>query len=100
MGAPAGEIALAPPLLRGDEERRRRRRGEEAEEETKGAGPLHSQGGLYGDARSEGGRISATGGNFWAKIRILCGIASGASGLSPPQAENFFENDAFKEKIY
>ena len=36
----------------------------------------------------------------WAKIRILWGIASGASGLSPPQAENFFENDAFKEKIY
>ena len=39
-------------------------------------------------------------GKFWAKIRILWGIASGASGLSPPQAENFFENDAFKEKIY
>ena len=26
MGAPAGEIALAPPLLRGDEERMRRSR--------------------------------------------------------------------------
>ena len=62
--------------------------------------PPHSPGGLYGGARSEGGRISATGGKFWAKIRILWGIASGASGLSPPQAENFFENDAFKEKIY
>ena len=62
--------------------------------------PRHSPGGLYGAARSEGGRIPATGGKFWAKIRILWGIASGASGLSPPQAENFFENDAFKEKIY
>ena len=39
---------------------------------------------LYGGARSlgipirilEGGRISATGGKFWAKIRILRGIAS------------------------
>ena len=62
--------------------------------------PPHSPGGLYGGARIEGGRISATGGKFWAKIRILWGIASGASGLSPPQAENFFENDAFKEKIY
>ena len=62
--------------------------------------PPHSPGGLYGGARSEGGRISATGGKFWAKRRILWGIASGASGLSPPQAENFFENDAFKEKIY
>ena len=64
------------------------------------ARPPHSPGGLYGGARIEGGRISATGGKFWAKIRILWGIASGASGLSPPQAEIFFENDAFKEKIY
>ena len=54
----------------------------------------------YGMLGREGGRISAAGGKFWAKIRILWGIASGASGLSPPQAENFFENDAFKEKIY
>ena len=65
------------------------------------AGPRHSQGGLYGDARIEGGRISAAGGKFWAKIRILWGIASGASGFRPPpQAEIVFENDAFKEKIY
>jgi hypothetical protein len=37
---------------------------------------------------------------IFGKIRILWGIASGASGFSPPQAEIFFENDAFKEKIY
>ena len=76
------------------------RLGEEATPLRLNAGPPHSQGGLYGGARIEGGRISATGGKFWAKIRILWGIASGASGLSPPQAENFFGNDAFKEKIY
>ena len=47
------------------------------------ARPPHSPGGLYGGARIEGGRISATGGKFWAKTRILWGIASGASGFRP-----------------
>ena len=42
-----------------------------------------------GGARSEGGRISATGGKFWAKIRILWG-SERSERLEPAAGGKFF----------
>ena len=44
-------------------------------------GPRTPKGGCTGVLVLRGGRISAAGGKFWAKIRILERIASGASSF-------------------
>ena len=62
---------------------------DEGDREMAAGPPRSSEGGCrkppsYGMLGREGGRISAAGGKFWAKIRILWGIAN-PERANPPR---------------